>query len=124
MSQKKGWFNPRNVYGYLIVKILIALVMLTLTQVMYYALNSSHFQINGLNEWMGIVWGFLRFSMATVTLVLLPFIAMNLIPSNIRWKGWYRATSNILYLVPVLVVVVVNQIDVAYFQFTYRRVSS
>ncbi len=124
MSQKKGWFNPRNVYGYLIVKILIALVMLTLTQVMYYALNSSHFQINGLNEWMGIVWGFLRFSMATVTLVLLPFIAMNLIPSNIRWKGWYRATSNILYLVPVLVVVVVNQIDVAYFQFTYRRMSS
>ena len=124
MAYKKGWFNPRSIYGYLIIKILIALVALTLTQVMYYLLNSSHFQINSFSEWAGIVWGFLRFAMATLTLVLLPFIIMNLLPINIRWKGWYRTLSNFLYLVPVLVVIIVNQIDVAYFQFTYRRMSS
>lgn len=124
MSHKTGWFNPRNIYGYLVTKILIALVALTLTQVMYYLLNSGHFHIDGFGEWAGIVWGFLRFAMATLTLVLVPFIVMNLIPSNIRWKGWYRILSDCLYLIPVLVVVVVNQIDVAYFQFTYRRMSS
>ena len=124
MSHKTGWFNPRNIYGYLVTKILIALVALTLTQVMYYLLNSGHFHIGGFGEWAGIVWGFLRFAMATLTLVLVPFIVMNLIPSNIRWKGWYRILSDCLYLIPVLVVVVVNQIDVAYFQFTYRRMSS
>lgn len=124
MSQKKGWLKTRNIYGYLITKILIALVALTLTQVMYYALNSSHFDITGFKEWAGIAWGFLRFAMATLALVLAPFIVINLIPTNLRWKGWYRAVSNILYLVPVLTVVIVNQIDVAYFQFTYRRMSS
>ena len=124
MSQKKGWFNPRNIYGYLITKVLIALVVLTLTQVMYYALNSTHFQIDSFKEWAGIVWGFLRFSMATIFLVLVPFIIINLIPLNIRWQQWYRSVSNILYLIPILTIVVVNQIDVAYFQFTYRRMSS
>ncbi|MBO7490193.1 MAG: sulfatase-like hydrolase/transferase [Bacteroidales bacterium] len=124
MSNKKGWFNPRNIYGYLITKILIAFVALTLTQVMYYLLNKGHFHIDGIGEWAGIVWGFMRYAMATVTLVLVPFIVINIIPTNIRWKNWYRSLSNILYIIPVLVVVVVNQIDVAYFQFTYRRMSS
>lgn len=124
MTQRNGWFKPNNVYGYLIVKILIALAALTLTQAMYYALNSSHFKIEGFGEWCGIVWGFLRFAVATLTLVLLPFIVINLIPSNKRWKSWYRGISNLLYLIPTLTVVIVNQIDVAYFQFTYRRMSS
>ena len=124
MTQRNGWFKPNNVYGYLIVKILIALAALTLTQAMYYALNSSHFKIDGFGEWCGIVWGCLRFAVATLTLVLLPFIVINLIPSNKRWKPWYRGISNLLYLIPTLTVVIVNQIDVAYFQFTYRRMSS
>ena len=88
MSHKTGWFNPRNIYGYLVTKILIALVALTLTQVMYFLLNSGHFHIGGFGEWAGIVWGFLRFAMATRSLVLVPFIVMNLTPSSIRWKGW------------------------------------
>ena len=124
MSQTKGWFKPRSIYGYLTIKLLIALAALTLTQVMYYALNSMHFQIDGAGEWAGIVWGFLRYAVATLTLVLTPFIVINLIPSNVRWKGWFRFLSNVLYLLPVLTVVIVNQIDVAYFQFTYRRMSS
>lgn len=124
MTKRSSWFNPRSIYGYLIVKILIALAALTLTQAMYYALNSSHFKIEGFGEWCGIVWGFLRFGVATLTLVLVPFIVINLIPSNKRWSPWFRGISNLLYLVPALTVIIVNQIDVAYFQFTYRRMSS
>lgn len=114
----------RNIYTYLIKKILLALVALTLTQVAYYLLNRTHFQIDSFGEWGGILWGFLRFAMATLALVLSPFIIINLIPTNLRWKKWYRAISNFIYLIPSLVVIVVNHIDVAYFQFTYRRMSS
>ena len=124
MSHKKEWFKPGSIYGYVIIKILIALVALTATQVAYYLYNRAHFSIEGFSEWMGIVWGFLRFAMATLTLVLAPFIIINLIPTNLRWKNWYRALSGLLYIVPSLVVIVVNHIDVAYFQFTYRRMSS
>ncbi len=124
MSHKKEWFKPNSIYGYVILKILIALVALTATQVAYYLYNRAHFSIEGFGEWMGIVWGFLRFSMATLTLVLAPFIIINLIPTNLRWKSWYRALSGLLYIVPSLVVILVNHIDVAYFQFTYRRMSS
>ena len=114
----------RNIYTYLIKKILLALAALTLTQVAYYLLNRTHFQISSFGEWVGILWGFLRFAMATLALVLLPFIIINLIPTNLRWKKWYRAISNFIYLIPSLIVIVVNHIDVAYFQFTYRRMSS
>ena len=124
MSQRKNWFKPRNIYTYILTKMLIALVALVLTQVMYYALNSNHFHIDGFGEWAGIVWGFLRFGVATLTLVLVPFIVLNLIPGKVRWHRWYRAISDCLYLIPSLTVVIVNQIDVAYFQFTYRRMSS
>ena len=113
-----------NIYTYISKKILLTLLALTLTQVAYLLLNWHHFQVASFGEWMGIAWGFLRYAMATVTLVLTPFIVLNLIPTNMRWKRWYRFVSDLLFLIPSLVVIVVNHIDVAYFQFTYRRMSS
>ncbi len=124
MTNNKGWFHPRSTYGYLATKIIIAYIFLLLTQVAFYLLNATHFPIDSFGEWVGCVWGFTRFAFATLTLVLLPFIVMNLLPLNCRWKPWFRGLSNCLYLIPTLVVIVVNHIDVAYFQFTYRRMSS
>ena len=122
--KQTGWFKTRSVYGYLITKILIALIALLLTQAAFYLGNTRHFVVDSFGEWMGVVWGNLRYGMATLALVLTPFVVMNLLPFKFRWAGWYRALSNMLYLLPVLVVVLVNHIDVAYFQFTYRRMSS
>lgn len=122
--KQTGWFRPRSVYGYLITKILIALAALLMTQVAFYLGNTRHFVVDSFGEWMGIAWGNLRFGMATMMLVLTPFVVMNLLPFKWRWARWYRSLSNLLYLLPVLTVVLVNHIDVAYFQFTYRRMSS
>lgn len=124
MAYTKGWFHPRSIYGYLITKLLIAFVFLFLTQAAFYLLNTGHFPVDGFGEWIGVVWGFIRFGFATLTLVLLPFIVINLLPFNFRWSRWFRRLSDCLYLIPSLVVIIVNQIDVAYFQFTYRRMSS
>ncbi len=124
MKNRQGWIRPGNIYGYLAVKLLIALVALLLTQTAFYLYNRHHFAVESFSEWTGIVWGNLRFGMATLALVLTPFLVLNLLPFRFRWSGWCRSLSNVLYLVPVLVVVLVNHIDVAYFQFTYRRMSS
>lgn len=124
MNEKKGWFQPRSIYGYLAIKLLIALLALLATQVAYYLANTNHFKVEGFSEWMGILWGNLRYGMATLTLVLLPFFILNLLPFNFRWKKAYRCISNVFYLIPAITVIVVNHIDVAYFQFTYRRMSS
>ncbi len=124
MSKSKSWFAPRSVYGYIAVKMLWFFIALFATQVAYYLLNSTHFRVESFGEWMGILWGYMRFSVATVTLIMVPFIVMNLLPFNFRWRRGYRVVSNLIYLIPAIVVIVVNQIDVAYFQFTYRRMSS
>ncbi len=122
--ERKGWFRPRSIYGYLIIKIIIALAALLLTQVAFYLGNTGHFIVDSFGEGMRIVWGNMRFGMATIMLVLTPFVLLNLLPFRFRWAGWCRLLSNMLYLLPVLAVVIVNHIDVAYFQFTYRRMSS
>lgn len=116
--------QTRNVYTYILLKLLIAFAFLFLTQAAFYLLNKMHFPIANAREWCGIVWGFTRFSFATLALVLAPFIVVNLLPFNCRWSRRYRIMSNVLYIIPALTVIVVNQIDVAYFQFTYRRMSS
>lgn len=124
MREKRYWWHTGNVYSYLATKLIWALLALLLTQLFFYLLNTHHFQIDGFGEAIGIVWGNIRFGLATLMLILLPWLVLNLLPFKMRWNGVYRFVSDVLYLVPSLAMLVVNQIDVAYFQFTYRRMSS
>ena len=64
------------------------------------------------------------FGFATVTAFLLPFLVVMIVPTKLRYKKWYRVVSEVLYIVPTIALIIPNCADSAYYQFTYRLLSS
>lgn len=124
MTPKRLWTNTRNIYIYLFNKVLIAFVVLLLSQIFFYLDNTRIFHISGINEWLGILWGNVVFGTATVGIILLPYLAANLLPFKFRWNRHYHRIIEVLfYYLPVLFMLISNTCDTAYYQFSYRRLS-
>lgn len=113
-----------NTYIYLLQKLLLAFCSLLAMQVLFIVANSHIFRPDSFGEWMGILWGNIVFGAATVCTILLPFIVLMLLPTEARWKRWYRIVCETLYILPWLVVLVAKGADSAYFQYTYRMLSN
>ena len=124
MTKQSGWFRTTNIYLYLLLKLLWAFLAILLTQVLFYLFNTRIFHVEDFGEWMGILWGNIRFGLATASAVMLPFLFLMLLPIRVRWSWWYRILSHLLLIVPMVVTLVANLCDCGYFQYTYRRLSS
>ena len=124
MTKQSGWFRTTNIYLYLLLKLLWAFLAILLTQVLFYLFNTRIFHVEDFGEWMGILWGNIRFGLATASAVMLPFLFLMLLPIRVRWSWWYRILSHLLLIVPMVVALVANLCDCGYFQYTYRRLSS
>lgn len=123
-KNRHSWINTNNIYKYLLLKSLLAFFLLLASQVFFYYYNTRIFHVDGLSEWMGIVWGNLTFGIATLGCMLMPYYALNLIPFKFRWNGHFHRTVEVIFFyIPVLAILIANICDAAYYQFTYRRLS-
>lgn len=119
MKKKKG----RNIYSYLVLKLLLAFSALLLMQVGFYVANCHILRPSGAEEWGGILLGNVVFCLATVTTFLLPWFVLMLLPFNFRWEKWCRIVSEVLYILPVLMILAPRGANMAYYQYTYRLLS-
>lgn len=124
MKNTPSWRNTNNIYLYLFYKQLLAFLVLVATQIFFYFDNTRIFHVDGLHEWLGVIWGNITFGIATIGFMLLPYFAANLIPFHFRWnKIYHRITEVLFYYFPVMFIVITNICDAAYYQYTYRRLS-
>ena len=119
----KKELREKNIYSYMVLKMLLAFGALLLMQTAFYAANSHILRPESTSEWGGIVLGNVVFGMATTTTFLLPWFLMMLLPLRARWSKWYRTVSEVLYIVAVLVMIVPRGVNGAYYQYTYRLLS-
>ena len=124
MTRKKTWISTSNIYIYLFGKALLAFVVLLLSQAFFYLNNTRIFHVDGLGEWLGILWGNMIFGIATIGFMLFPYFAANLLPFKFRWnRHYHRFTEIFFYYLPVMFMLVSNICDGSYYQYTYRRLS-
>lgn len=116
--------KEHNIYIYILYKVLLAFGALVAMQILFLIANRHIFRPEGFAEWTGILWGNVVFGIATIGAFFLPYCLLMLIPSNIRWKKWYRAVAETLYILPMLVILVSRAADTAYYQYTYRMLSN
>lgn len=102
MKKKKGI----KIYVYVTLKALLACGVLAAAQVVFYLFNLRIFHVSGLTEWAGILLGNAWFGAATVATFLAPWFLLMLLPFDIRWKRWYRIVTEVLYIVPVLLILI------------------
>ena len=120
---KKG-IHTSNIYAYLAIKCLTTFALLLCAQLFFYLCNTSLFQPSGTRDCISIIWGNIRFGLATVFTFLSPYILLNIIPSReLRWNKVYHGIAEALYIIITLAIILPTIVDTAYFQFTYRRLS-
>lgn len=116
--------NKKNIYLYLLLKVLLAFGTLLLMQIVFHLANLRIFHLQGFGEWASIAWGNIVFGAATIATFFAPYIIMQLLPLRVRWKRWYRILSETLYILPILILLIPRGANMAYYQYTYRLLSS
>lgn len=111
-----------KLYKHLIVRFLLALASLWVAQLLFGLFYPRIFNLEPM-EWVGVLRGNLRFGCTTVATFLVPYMLLMLLPTRARWNKGYRRVANVLYVVPMVLVLGFDFVDCAYYQFTYRRMS-
>lgn len=105
-------------------KYLLSLGIIYLTQAVFYLFNSALFHIDGAKDLFSIFLGCTRYALSSLSVYLAPFLIMSLLPVTIKAKRPYRAVTETFYILANLFMMVVNLIDVGYFRFTFKRLTS
>lgn len=109
-------FLPKTVQR-LFLRLSIALLVMTVTRIVFYAFNSESFQNISLADWLVGIW----FDSVTIALVFSPFIFFSLIPDQWQQHRVVKLLLSILFFIPLLSCVALNLMDTAYFDFTQKR---
>ncbi len=117
-------YVKKNYTKQLLKKFCLSLGFLLLTQWLFWFVDSDFFMVEGFGAYAGIIVGSIVYAIATTAIFLMPYAILMLIPTNFRIKKWYRFIANFFYIIGTLVSVMVNIIDIVYYRFTFRRMTS
>ncbi|MBR1770328.1 MAG: sulfatase-like hydrolase/transferase [Bacteroidales bacterium] len=113
----------KPIYKQIIFRYVFALLLLFVTQIVFYCLNSSLFAVNSFGDFCRIALGNLRFSLSTLSVFLAPYLFFALLPLPIKSKQWFKVITSILYFIGVEFILISNLIDCGYFRFTFKRLT-
>ena len=105
-------------------RLLIVFVLMTLTRLLFYFMNISHF--DDLTTWELIRHLFygLQFDMASIFMTNIIFIILSLIPGPVLDRSFYQAILKWLYISVNFVIIGVNFIDCKFFEFQEKRLTA
>lgn len=101
----------------LFVRLLVVILLLTVTRIIFYVNNSGSFQHVYFTDWLSGIW----FDCITIALIFLPFIVLSLLPVPFRENRWYRLLQKLTFHIPLLLAIALNLMDTEYFNFTQKR---
>jgi len=107
----------------LILRLIIALALMTISRLLLYFLNASLFP--GLTSGKIFLFAFtgLRFDISAVLYANCVVIFMMLLPLKVQYEKWWQHTTNIIYCVSNTLALVPNFVDVIYYRFTMKRLT-
>jgi len=121
-SKLKGF--TANIYVVTTIKLLVVLLLLFLSRILFYLFNFSHFQSLTFLEVIRIFVAGIRFDLSALLLLNLPYILMNSVPFKFRYKKVYQGFAIGYFYVINTLVLMVNFIDIIYYRFTLKRMTS
>ena len=104
----------------LIKKLSIAFLIFTLTRILFYLFNTHHFSDVSPSLF---IYG-LRFDAVAIAYLFLPLIIFQLLPFPHRNTKWYQTILTFLFHIGNFIGIVFNLIDLAYFDFTFKRTTT
>ncbi len=105
----------------LLFKLLIVLLLMSLSRWLFYVFNLSEFSHIDFFELMRLMFLGLRFDLSAVFMVNLPLIALLTLPITPRYESYYQVITKVLYVVANSLALALNLVDVIYFRYISRR---
>ena len=113
----------KSQYKLTLWRYLIALAILLITQVVFYLLNTSLFNVDSFGSFCKICVGNIRFALSTLSFYFAVFLFLSLIPLPFKNNKVYRIVTSIFYFIAVEFIMVANLIDCGYYGFTFKRIT-
>ena len=110
-------------YKVVVYRYLFALAVVLLTQLIFYWLNASLFNIANTKDFISICFGNLRFALSSMSVFLALYLVFALLPIGCKGRKWYRIMLSVLYFVGLELMIIANLIDCGYFRFTFKRLT-
>mgnify|MGYP006966083092 FL=1 len=101
----------------LLLRIGLLLLLMTITRIVFYFFNLDSFAHVRFTDWLAGIW----FDLSTVGLLLMPFIVFSLLPEKWQNNLVVRLLKGLTFFIPVLLIVALNLMDTAYYNFTLKR---
>jgi phosphoglycerol transferase MdoB-like AlkP superfamily enzyme len=118
MAPYKKSYSP---WVTVIVRILLVLVLFSLSRLFFYFLNSGIFGALNAEEWFWILAGGIRFDIVAVLYLNLLFVLLTILPTG-RFAPAQKV-ADLLFLVPNAIGLLLNCIDSAYYSFNLKRIT-
>ena len=104
----------------LLKKLGIAFLIFSLCRILFYLFNSNHFIDVPFSLFF---WG-IRFDWIAISFLYTPLIILHLIPFSFRNFSRYHKVLAIAFYTSNTIAIILNLIDVAYFDFTLKRTTA
>ncbi|PIQ16886.1 MAG: sulfatase [Flavobacteriales bacterium CG18_big_fil_WC_8_21_14_2_50_32_9] len=98
----------------------LAFLVFMLCRIFFYIVNAEHFTNVSITDF---IYG-IRFDAVAISYLYLPFIILSIIPFSFRSFRKYQRTLAILFYTSNSIAIVLNLVDVAYFDFTLKRTTT
>ena len=114
----KIWRQPIVVTA---CNILLIMLIYTLSRLFFYYINRGMYpNVTGAHL-MEMLLGGMRFDLTAVLYLSSVYILLALLPFHFRTRDWYRTTTKCFFLIPNVLGIAVNCVDMVYTRFTDRR---
>ena len=104
----------------LLLRLSIAVLLLYLTRIIFYTVNSSAFPNISIIDFITAIW----FDCITVGLFYIPYYVLFLLPINHQNSKSYRIGLKFLFHSVTTLLLAANLLDVEYFKYTSKRSTS
>ncbi|MFZ4521870.1 MAG: LTA synthase family protein [Bacteroidales bacterium] len=119
----KKWFQG-NVTVVMLFRVLLALILLSLSRIVFYLLNLGYFSNLGFMEAMRLCFIGIRFDLSAILIINLPFIFINTVPFRFRENRIVQGVANFYFYLINGFALFTNFGDTIYFRFTLKRLTA
>jgi len=120
----KNWLFSRNIYIVLIYRILIILLLFSVSRAGFYVFNNKMFPGLTAGEFLTIMRGGLLFDISATVYINMVFILFQLVPFDFRYGRKYQKSLAWLFFITNGVAFAANTADFVYYRFVFKRATS
>jgi phosphoglycerol transferase MdoB-like AlkP superfamily enzyme len=113
-----------NIYTVLAYRILIVMVLFSVSRVGFYVFNYKMFPDIPFSQLLTILRGGLLFDISATVYINLIFIFFNSIPFEIRYNRIYQEILKYFFLITNAIAIAINSADFIYYRFVLKRATT